>query len=143
MGSIVYNSSNWRERTGHLTYTFKSSWRDPEALQIVTFLTGFSGYTKGNALGYTIKNQNVQDKLVILSFALRPYTTITSMSFDVIIFDPFNPVIRFEYGHFTQTYLSSFKTIHLPDSVDGERRYYMAGLNGFVSETNTQFSLFS
>ena len=110
LGSSVFSGGQNKQ----LSYQLQKNWKHEERLQVVVFLTAFSGVSQSGSIGYLITQQSIQNKMLTISIWEEGQTKISRVSLDLVIFDPFNPDMRFQHKQLTDTFVSSILMGNLP-----------------------------
>ena len=121
LGSATYNSLN-SQNSGALTYQLQQKWKHFERLQVATFLTSFQGVSDSGSIGYLITKYHIQNSQLQVFFKEESQTRIEQISLDLVIFDPFNPNLRFQHRQLTDTFISSTQMGYLPPALTHEKR---------------------
>lgn len=120
LGSASYDAS--ASSQGVVTYRLKNQWEDSSRLQVVTFLTGFTGGSNTGAIGYLITGHSITNNLLNISLKFQTNTRITRLTLDLVILDPFNSDLRFQHRQIVDTYVSSTHVGYLPAVQPKEQR---------------------
>lgn len=118
LGATTFDLSSKLGTPGYVTYPLRQAWNNLDSLKIVTFLSAFTGLTSGSSIGFLITDQYIQKDILIFKYSAQQNTTISKITLNIVIFDMFNGAFRFEYGLFTETFLTSTKTTSLPPVID-------------------------
>lgn len=141
LGSVSYQGST--VSTGSASYALQRQWDNIERLQVVSFLTAFEGQSNSGSIGYWITGQKIRNNVLVIQFTAEEGSSITKLTLDLVVFDPFSRALRFQLREITSTFLSSTERGSLPDVVEREERIEMFGLNSFVVETSIHISMLS
>jgi hypothetical protein len=143
LGRAVYDAASADSQAGVLRYTLRSNWSDVQRLQLVPFLTEFSGESASGSIGYLINSHYATGTVLSINYQAQSNTRINKLAVDLVLFDPLSQSLRFQHRQITDTFLSSLQIGYLPAPLEREQRLELFGLTAFVVETNTQLSLSS
>ena len=105
-------------RGGEIKYNLKKNFSKSGKLEILSFLTGFSGRSSSGSIGYLINNQFVIANSLIINFSAEDNTLITNLNLDIILFDPLNSRLRFQHRQLTTTFISAMQIDYLPPAIE-------------------------
>lgn len=95
IGATTFDLTSGLGTPGYLTYPIKHPWSNFDSLKIVTFLSAFTGKSRGPSIGFLITEQYVQKNILIIKYSAQQNTSISKITLDIVIFDMFNRVLRF------------------------------------------------